>query len=186
MSSGASCPSSRGIPRPRLERSTLFRWSPVDLQVEAYHRQSDVCFSTSNRARGVHSEKAETGYAAPSNLRAKKEGLGWEIPMNLVRVTWPCSDRRSHALPPPSLPHWSRPSPAPPEAPSHRAGPGNAEDGRRFRYDRTYPHSVWLNPVAQKHWDYSESTTIIRRLFSERMYPITIEGLEGAMKELVR
>jgi hypothetical protein len=45
---------------------------------------------------------------------------------------------------------------------------------------------VWLNPVAQKHWDYSESTTIIRRLFSNRMFPITIEGLEGAMKELVR
>jgi len=38
----------------------------------------------------------------------------------------------------------------------------------------------------KKHWDYSESTTIIRRLFSNRMYPITIEGLEGAMKELVR
>ncbi len=47
------------------------------------------------------------------------------------------------------------------------------------RIIRTYPHAVWLNPVAQKHWDYSESTTIIRRIFSERMYPITIEGLEG-------
>src|ERR1700678_2419311 len=54
------------------------------------------------------------------------------------------------------------------------------------RITRTYPHAVWLNPVAQKHWDYSASTTIIRRLFSERMVPITIEGLEGAMKELVR
>jgi len=40
--------------------------------------------------------------------------------------------------------------------------------------------------VAQKHWDYSESTTIVRRLFSERMFPITIEGLEAAMRELVR
>jgi uncharacterized protein with von Willebrand factor type A (vWA) domain len=54
------------------------------------------------------------------------------------------------------------------------------------RIIRTYPHAVWLNPVAQKHWDYSESTTIIRRIFSDRMYPITIEGLENAMKELVR
>src|SRR6266700_3124054 len=54
------------------------------------------------------------------------------------------------------------------------------------RITRTYPHAVWLNPVAQRHWDYSESTTLIRRLFSERMFPITIEGLEGAMKELVR
>src|SRR6266568_1022043 len=54
------------------------------------------------------------------------------------------------------------------------------------RITRTYPHAVWLNPVAERHWDYSESTTIIRRLFSERMFPLTIEGLEGAMKELVR
>jgi hypothetical protein len=54
------------------------------------------------------------------------------------------------------------------------------------RITRTYAHAVWLNPVAQKHWDYSESTTLIRRLFSQRMFPITIEGLEGAMKELVR
>ena len=54
------------------------------------------------------------------------------------------------------------------------------------RITRTYPHAVWLNPVAQRHWDYSESTTIIRRLFSDRMFPITIEGLDGAMKELVR
>lgn len=52
------------------------------------------------------------------------------------------------------------------------------------RIIRTYPHAVWLNPVAQKHWDYSESTTIIKRIFANRMYPITIEGLEGAMKEL--
>src|SRR5271170_5502682 len=54
------------------------------------------------------------------------------------------------------------------------------------RITRTYPHAVWLNPVAQRHWDHSESTTIIRRLFSQRMFPITIEGLEAAMKELVR
>ena len=54
------------------------------------------------------------------------------------------------------------------------------------RVIRTYPHAVWLNPVAQRHWDYSESTTIIRRLFANRMYPITIEGLENAMRELVR
>jgi len=52
------------------------------------------------------------------------------------------------------------------------------------RIIRTYPHSVWLNPVAQKHWDYSESTTIIKRIFAGRMYPITIEGLEAATKEL--
>jgi uncharacterized protein with von Willebrand factor type A (vWA) domain len=39
------------------------------------------------------------------------------------------------------------------------------------RVTRTYPHAVWLNPVPREHWDYSESTTIIRQLFSDRMYP---------------
>ncbi len=64
----------------------------------------------------------------------------------------------------------------------------NEESGSVWleRITQTYPNAVWLNPVAKRHWDYSESTTIIRRLFSERMYPLTIEGLEGAMKELVR
>ena len=51
---------------------------------------------------------------------------------------------------------------------------------------RTYPHAVWLNPVARKHWDYWNSTTVIRKLFSERTFPLTLEGLDGAMKELTR
>jgi hypothetical protein len=54
------------------------------------------------------------------------------------------------------------------------------------RIIRTYPHVAWLNPVARKHWDYSESTTILRRLLGERMFPLTLEGLEAAMRELVR
>jgi uncharacterized protein with von Willebrand factor type A (vWA) domain len=54
------------------------------------------------------------------------------------------------------------------------------------RVTRTYPHAVWLNPVARKHWDYSESTSIIRKLFAERMFPLTLEGLDAAMKELTR
>jgi uncharacterized protein with von Willebrand factor type A (vWA) domain len=52
------------------------------------------------------------------------------------------------------------------------------------RIIRAYPHAVWLNPVQQKRWDYSESTTIINRIFAGRMFPITIEGLEAATKEL--
>jgi len=47
---------------------------------------------------------------------------------------------------------------------------------------------VWLNPVAQRHWGLFEgkypANAIIRRLFSQRMYPITIEGLESAMTEI--
>ena len=44
------------------------------------------------------------------------------------------------------------------------------------RVTRTYPHAIWLNPVPQKHWDYSESTTMMRRLFANRMFPLTHRG----------
>ncbi|RAK58022.1 vWA domain-containing protein [Phenylobacterium deserti] len=49
-----------------------------------------------------------------------------------------------------------------------------------------YEHMVWLNPVAERHWSYSPSVGIIRQLMGERMYPLTLEGLERAMKELAR
>jgi uncharacterized protein with von Willebrand factor type A (vWA) domain len=64
----------------------------------------------------------------------------------------------------------------------------NAEPGAVWleRMTRTYPHTVWLNPEARKYWDHSESTAIIRKLFSNRMYPLTLAGLDEAMKELTR
>jgi len=46
--------------------------------------------------------------------------------------------------------------------------------------------AVWLNPVPRKHWDYTQSIGLLRRLFSERMFPLTIEGIDQAMRELVR
>jgi hypothetical protein len=49
-----------------------------------------------------------------------------------------------------------------------------------------YPHSVWLNPVPAKHWDYTPSIGIVERLFEGRMYGLTLEGLDSAIKELQR
>jgi uncharacterized protein len=46
--------------------------------------------------------------------------------------------------------------------------------------------AVWLNPVPKKHWDYTQSIGILRRLFGERMFPLTLEGIDQAMRELVR
>ena len=54
------------------------------------------------------------------------------------------------------------------------------------RVTRTYPHLVWLNPVAEAQWRYTESVALMKRLVSDRMYPLTIAGLESAMRELVR
>jgi uncharacterized protein with von Willebrand factor type A (vWA) domain len=49
-----------------------------------------------------------------------------------------------------------------------------------------YPSMVWLNPVKEKHWDYTHSIGMIRDLMENRMYPLTLDGLDRAMKELVR
>jgi uncharacterized protein with von Willebrand factor type A (vWA) domain len=54
------------------------------------------------------------------------------------------------------------------------------------RVARTYPACVWLNPVAEKDWDYTQSIRIVRQLIGGRMYPLTLEGLDKAMRELVR
>ncbi|HEX8223236.1 MAG TPA: VWA domain-containing protein [Allosphingosinicella sp.] len=50
----------------------------------------------------------------------------------------------------------------------------------------TYPSSVWLNPVPEKYWGYGQSTQILRQLMHERMYPLTLEGLDDAMRALSR
>lgn len=48
-----------------------------------------------------------------------------------------------------------------------------------------FPHIVWINPVAQQYWDYTQSTTILQQLIGpNRMFPMTIAGLDAAMKEL--
>jgi uncharacterized protein len=64
----------------------------------------------------------------------------------------------------------------------------NEETGAAWmeRVARTYPACVWLNPVAEKEWDYTQSIRILRQLIGGRMYPLTLEGLDKAMRELVR
>src|SRR6516162_3671393 len=50
----------------------------------------------------------------------------------------------------------------------------------------TYPSCVWLNPVREREWDFTESIRMMRQLMGGRMYPLTLEGLDGAMRELGR
>ncbi|BAI72334.1 hypothetical protein AZL_016960 [Azospirillum sp. B510] len=49
-----------------------------------------------------------------------------------------------------------------------------------------YAKAVWLNPAAPRYWDYTESTRLLQRLMGGRMFPLTLEGLDGAMRELGR
>ena len=47
-----------------------------------------------------------------------------------------------------------------------------------------WKHVVWLNPVPEHAWRYTQSTQMIRKLIGDRMFPLTLAGLDGAMKEL--
>jgi uncharacterized protein with von Willebrand factor type A (vWA) domain len=49
-----------------------------------------------------------------------------------------------------------------------------------------YEKVVWLNPTAERYWDYAQSTQMIRELLGDRMFPLTIDGLDRAMRELGR
>ncbi len=49
-----------------------------------------------------------------------------------------------------------------------------------------YSKAVWINPTPQERWAYYESIPMIRELMEDRMYPLTLSGLESAMRKLVR
>ncbi|MGD9817014.1 MAG: VWA domain-containing protein [Hyphomonadaceae bacterium] len=54
------------------------------------------------------------------------------------------------------------------------------------RMSDIYERLVWLNPTPRAHWDHTPSIQIVREIIGERMFPLTIEGLDGAMRELSR
>lgn len=47
-----------------------------------------------------------------------------------------------------------------------------------------YPKAVWLNPEPEQLWPYRQSIGTLRELMGDRMYPMTIDGLERAMRYL--
>lgn len=50
-----------------------------------------------------------------------------------------------------------------------------------------YPNLIWLNPSPEKYWSYSQSTQIIQEIIGkDRMFPMTLSGIENAMKILAR
>ena len=50
----------------------------------------------------------------------------------------------------------------------------------------TYDKVVWLNPVPQQEWDYTQSIGITYQIMNKHMYPLTLNGLEDAMKHLAK
>ncbi len=62
----------------------------------------------------------------------------------------------------------------------------NAEAGQvwlqRAR-DQWHDH-LWINPVPEKHWQYTQSITMIREIFEDRMVPMTLEGIDRGVRLL--
>ncbi len=64
----------------------------------------------------------------------------------------------------------------------------NEEPGALWikRVTDIYRHCIWLNPLSEHHWDWTPSIGLMRRLLGDRMYPLTLQGLDAATRELMR
>jgi len=64
----------------------------------------------------------------------------------------------------------------------------NEEPGLTWlqRFAATYPKAVWLNPGPEKYWSHSPSISLVSRTLEGRMFPLTLDGIDRAMRELVR
>ncbi len=48
-----------------------------------------------------------------------------------------------------------------------------------------YKHAVWLNPTTERYWDSTPSTKLIQQIMGNRMYPLTLDGIDAAITELI-
>ena len=64
----------------------------------------------------------------------------------------------------------------------------NQEPGALWlqRITQVYQSAIWLNPSPQQYWSYTPTIDYIRQLLEDRMYPLTLEGIDEAIKELSR
>ena len=62
----------------------------------------------------------------------------------------------------------------------------NKESGADWlqRIVSTWPKSVWLNPEPQASWQYRQSISLIRNMVQDKMFPVTVSGIEQAMRLL--
>ena len=48
----------------------------------------------------------------------------------------------------------------------------------------TFPKAIWLNPEPEQRWGYTPSIKLVRELMDDRMFPLTVSGLEDGIKRL--
>jgi len=64
----------------------------------------------------------------------------------------------------------------------------NQETGKTWltRILHAYPKAVWINPVPENLWQHTQTTRLIAELMERRMYGLTLEGLDQAMRSLMQ
>ena len=64
----------------------------------------------------------------------------------------------------------------------------NEEAGAEWlqRLTNAFPKFAWINPEPQGVWQYRQSISVMQQLMSHRMYPLTIKGIEEAMRLLTK
>ncbi len=64
----------------------------------------------------------------------------------------------------------------------------NEEAGRVWieRLTAHFRSTAWLNPAPEEYWRYTQSTVLLRDLVAQRMFPLTLSGLDSMTKELSR
>jgi uncharacterized protein with von Willebrand factor type A (vWA) domain len=62
----------------------------------------------------------------------------------------------------------------------------NQESGEAWmqRLLAQFRHAAWLNPVTEQYWDYTPSLQMMRTLLQQRMFPLTLDGVDRAMRSL--
>ena len=62
----------------------------------------------------------------------------------------------------------------------------NEEPGAEWlqRLTRAFPKYAWINPEPQGVWQYRQSISVIQQIMHQRMFPLSLNGLEGAMRLL--
>jgi uncharacterized protein len=64
----------------------------------------------------------------------------------------------------------------------------NEEPGAAWMQRLTghFRRAAWLNPTPEPYWGYTASTALIRRLLEDRMFPLTLDGIDAMARELNR
>ena len=52
------------------------------------------------------------------------------------------------------------------------------------RLTECWPHAIWLNPEPEHFWQYRQSISMVHNLMGNRMFPLTLDGLERGMRLL--